>query len=259
MVSTEEDDAHRLAASAERLNTARAYSIEKWQSETLPFVRIGLSVLALIVFGTVISAGGFILTRTLSAAPDSSRFLSVLNSAYADTASQAGEAIGSASPVSAEQFDLNQASMALLTYQSIRHHDRASASVFTRDLLRFSTFLIGAALSFVGALFVVGKFSDVSSTALNGAWGAANASLATASPGIFAIVAGAVLVGLALYAHYPIEVRDAEFTTQGVTRSTPVEELPVREQDTCAAPELIAACEVAELKDNPVCKECLGN
>ena len=95
-----------------------------------------------------------------------------------------------------------------MAYQSARQHDRASAALLTRELLRFAGFLIGAALCFVGALFIMGKFADSeSSTAIVEGQGY-HASLASSSPGIFALVIGGGLVSVGIFAHYRIEVRD---------------------------------------------------
>lgn len=217
---------HELQLSRSRINDARAKNAENWQTYILPFVGGGLAVLMLIVFGSVLFAGNKILDQV------------------ADHSKNQAE-VSIIASLEDETFDAQKTQAALISYRSMRHHDRASASLLTRELLRFAAFMIGAALTFVGALFVIGKFADTTPIEASGAVGNISASLTTASPGIFAIVAGASLVAVAVYAHYDINVADSRltFAENGVSSQGTL--TPDQEED------LKALCKVME--EHPLC------
>ncbi|WP_375208745.1 hypothetical protein [Hyphomonas jannaschiana] len=180
-----------LDESARRINQAKAENLMSWQRTTLPFVQWGIGLLAIIVFGSIIFAGTVILPNIVKGSDHVQE--------YADTANSALK--GSTSK-------LEVAKISIMAYQSARQHDRASAAILTRELLRFSGFMIGAALCFIGALFIIGKFADQeSSTAILEGQGY-HASLASASPGIFALVVGGALVSVGIFAHYKVELKD---------------------------------------------------
>ena len=198
-VSNESDE---LMRSQTFVNNVRAKNAESWQRYILPYVGGGLALLMIVVFGSVLFAGNKILNQV---------------SDHADNKVE----VALVASLNADEFDAAKLQGALITYRSIRHHDRASASLLTRELLRFAAFMIGTALTFVGALFVIGKFADISPTTASGSLGNITASLTTASPGIFSIVAGACLVAVAIYAHYDIEVTDSaiKLSDSGITSS----------------------------------------
>jgi uncharacterized membrane protein YidH (DUF202 family) len=180
-----------LDESARRINQAKAENLMSWQRTTLPFVQWGIGLLAIIVFGSIIFAGTVILPNIVKGSDHAQEYAETANLALADSSSK-----------------IEVAKVSIMAYQSARQHDRASAALLTRELLRFSGFMIGAALCFVGALFIMGKFADnESSTAILEGQGY-HASLASSSPGLFALFVGGALVSVGIFAHYTVEVRD---------------------------------------------------
>jgi len=208
----------RVAAIADE---SRQKTLSDWQNKTLPLVRWGVVILALTVFGATISASTFILPKIINGSDHVGTFSDNLF------------------PVSEQQtpveFDMSRAQMALLAYRTGRRHDRANAALLTRELLRFGGFLIGSALTFVGALFTIGKFSDIQPTTLKVKGYKLESSLVTASPGLFAMAIGGGIILVAILAHYEIEVNDEAFTITtpipGYTSTTFTQ--PKKDELTC--------------------------
>lgn len=194
-----------LDESARRINQAKAENLMSWQRTTLPFVQWGIGLLAIIVFGSIIFAGTVILPNIVKGSDHAQEYAETANLALADSSSK-----------------IEVAKVSIMAYQSARQHDRASAALLTRELLRFSGFMIGAALCFVGALFIMGKFADnESSTAILEGQGY-HASLASSSPGLFALFVGGALVSVGIFAHYRIEVVDPTiFRSSWAIRTNP--------------------------------------
>ena len=175
------------SAATARLHAVQARAAEDWQDKILPFVKWGIGVLAVVVFAAVLAAGWRVLHNVENGSEQSGIFAKSLNAAVAEN-----------------YPNVARLNAALTSFEAAREQDRAGAELLTRELLRFSSFLIGAALCFVGSIFVMGKFSEVSPIAANAENGALKASISTASPGLFAITVGACLVGVGVFAHYPV-------------------------------------------------------
>lgn len=191
-------------AAAARLNAVRAKSVEDWQKSTLPFVKWGIGILAVIVFLAVIFAGARVLESVENGSTHSQMF-----------ANRLSDAVGEDYP------NVARLNSALRSYEAAREQDRAGAELLTRELLRFSSFLIGAALCFVGSIFVMGKFSDVTPTTAGGEHGSLKGNISTASPGLFALMVGAALVGIGVFAHYPVAAQKPQAPPQQPTLNSP--------------------------------------
>ncbi|SDM55478.1 hypothetical protein [Maricaulis salignorans] len=170
-----------------------ARSRDAWQRDILPFAKRGLIVLgATVVVGLVLAGWGMYSIITQGSAGTRE-----LTDTYVQIAT------------SDDQFDAVRAGSTLGAYQAARRHDFARASLLTRDTLRLAGFLIGAALTFVGSIFILAQIGDSTESNLGAAAGGYQLTLATSSPGLFTMTLGSLIIGFSLLIHTPIEVNDA--------------------------------------------------
>jgi hypothetical protein len=227
------------AVAAARIDTARARAVDDWQDKILPFVKWGTVALAVLVFASVLFGAWRILGGVQDGSKETGQYSSAVETA-----------------LTSESFDANTATLGIIAYQAARQHDRAGAALLTRELLRFCGFLIGAALSFVGAIFIMGKFSDVQPTTATAENGTLKGSLVTSSPGIFALTTGAVLVGISIFAHYEIAVADPELhllvPTGPAAASVPTVAPPPPPETAAGKNNLVALCK--EFPEDSGCK-----
>lgn len=112
-----------------------------------------------------------------------------------------------------------------------RRHHAANVALMARIWTRYMGFITGMTLAMVGAAFVLGRLSGGGT--LSGGVGSAKMSLQTASPGLFMITLGAVLMVITITNHPRINVLDnaiylpglqggsfAQGTTTGTQEST---------------------------------------
>ena len=192
------------SAATARLHAAQARSIEDWQNKTLPFVQWGIGILAVIVFLAVMAAGWTVLKNVETGSTQSNMFAESLNMS-----------------VKRDTPNPNAAALALSAYQAAKEQDRAGVQLLTHELLRFSSFLVGAALCFVGSIFIMGKFSDLTPATATAESASLKATISTASPGLFALTAGAALVCVSVFTSHQVIAHRASIVDQAQTRPSP--------------------------------------
>lgn len=141
--------------------------------------------------------------------------LESLNSAIQDTPKlDLSKIIESQTKTTDERADVRLRAYLTLEANIIdRRHHEASVSLMARIWTRYMGFITGMTLSMIGAAFILGRLSSGSS-ALSGEMGGIAIELQSASPGLFMIVLGAVLMIVTITNHPRINVVDrAVFVT----------------------------------------------
>ena len=188
------------AVALEQQNAAQAAALEQqkkahadWQAKQLPFIRWCLVVMAVLVF----AAGAFAFLNTIPLTDNTSPSVQQYSEIQIKTLSAEGDA-----------YSNDRAINATVAYRTARRYDMTAASLVLSGWLRFATFMMGSALIFTGALFVIGKFAETSPITVSGETPTYKASLTTASPGLAAIAIGAVIIVTAATIRHPVEVND---------------------------------------------------
>ena len=166
---------------------------DNWQSNQLPFIKWCLTGMALLIF----AAGAYAFLNAIPLTRSSSDSIKQYSQIQISTLSAEGDA-----------YSNDRAVNATVAYRTARRYDLAAASLVLGGWLRFATFMMGSALIFTGALFVIGKFAETSPITVSGETSTFKASLTTASPGLAAIAIGAVIIVTAATIRHPVEVND---------------------------------------------------
>jgi len=202
---------NREDSAENREAAARADALEVWQENILPFAKWSIAGLAVTVFALLLAMAWAIHDSIHSGSDEVALF------AQAHIA-----AVGNEDEAAVK--DVKASIVTLASYRTARRYDFASAAMMTRDSLRLAGFLVGAALCFIGALFVVGKFADASPSTASGSGGGFQASLTTASPGLVAMAFGLVLCVTAILSHYEVEIEDPPIEFEDIAAPQPAPE-----------------------------------
>lgn len=184
MVSTSAEG-HETAPVGHRSTDRR--DLVRWQNRLLPFMVASLAVLATLFFA-----------------------LSVYDSyqmrGYLST--EVGEPSASPTQYEAAATVPLQVSLLRLESQAMHHRYRqASALLMSRIWTRQLAFMTGMVLALIGAVFILGKLSEGSTSVDLGAHGW-KAALSSSSPGLVLAFLGVVLMSIALVVQPRIEVED---------------------------------------------------
>jgi hypothetical protein len=196
-------------AAAPTPSQSETRELARWQRRLLPFMSRSLVVLALIFFGLsvydVYEMRSFVRQDTTQSAR--SRVEELLRANKAGLPASGG-------------VDLVQQSLLLLEADSMdKRYRQASALLMSRIWTRQLAFMTGMVLTFIGAVFILGKLSEARTDANfgNDHW---KAAISSSSPGLILAFFGTVLIGTALIVQPKIEVQDRPvyFMTMGVVR-----------------------------------------
>jgi hypothetical protein len=119
------------------------------------------------------------------------------------------------------RLDLAQQTLLLLEADALdKRYRQASALLMSRIWTRQLAFITGMVLSFIGAVFIIGKLSEKPSDVNLGAadW---KAGISSTSPGLILAFFGTVLMGIALVVQPQVEVQDRPvyFMTMGIVKN----------------------------------------
>jgi hypothetical protein len=177
--------------------------ILRWQERLLPFTTrfmVGLAIVFL-----VFTIYELIEARSMILADDTAEIR---------TAVQGQIARASTGGVTAAQSF--QHSLLLLEADVLdRRYHQASALLMSRIWMKHLAFMTGMAMSFLGALFILGKFRE-SSSAIQLDASPIKAAVSSASPGIILSFLGAVLLVVSLVVQTTIAVHDAPVYVHGM-------------------------------------------
>ena len=96
-----------------------------------------------------------------------------------------------------------------------RYH-QANIAEMSRVWLQYLGFETGMILALVGAFFILGKITDVTSSNLAVSWKeVVNTSLVTSSPGLVLAAFGVILMAITIVIHHDIAVTDAAIYIRG--------------------------------------------
>jgi hypothetical protein len=104
--------------------------------------------------------------------------------------------------------DVGQQALLLLEADALdKRYRQASAMLMSRIWTRQLAFLTGMMLSFIGAVFIIGRLSEMRTDMHVGAsdW---RAGISSSSPGLILAFFGTVLMGIALLVQPPIDIQD---------------------------------------------------
>ena len=115
--------------------------------------------------------------------------------------------------------DITQHALLLLEADTLdkRYHE-ASALLMSRIWSRQLAFITGMVMSFLGAVFILGKLSE-STSQISGGAGDWKVAITSASPGIILSVLGTVLLISSLYVRASLDVNDGPAYVNALRRS----------------------------------------
>ncbi|ABF41707.1 hypothetical protein Acid345_2706 [Candidatus Koribacter versatilis Ellin345] len=116
--------------------------------------------------------------------------------------------------------DTAQSALLVLEADALdKRYRQASTLLMSRIWTRQLAFMTGMVLSFIGAVFIIGKLSE-SATDVNVSGGEWKAGITSASPGLILAFFGSLLMGIALIVQPGIEVQDRPvyFMSVGVVK-----------------------------------------
>jgi hypothetical protein len=183
--------------------------LARWQRKLLPFMSRSLVVLALIFFGLsvydVYEMRSFVRDETTQSAR--SKIEELLRVNESGTTPYTG-------------IDLVEKPLLVLEADAMdKRYRQASALLMSRIWTRQLAFMTGMVLTFIGAVFILGKLSE-SRTDLSLGDERWKTAISSSSPGLILAFFGTILIGTALIVQPKIEVQDhpVYFMTMGVVR-----------------------------------------
>lgn len=185
-------------------DTATRAQLLRWQERLLPFttrfmVGLAIAFLAFTIFELMES-------RSMIFANDATEIRSAVQSQLAK---------GSIGGLSAEQNF--QHSLLLLEADVLdRRYHQASALLMSRIWIKHLAFMTGMAMSFLGALFILGQISE-STASINMEVSQLKTAVSSASPGILLAFLGTILLVLSLLVQTAISVHDAPVYVHGLS------------------------------------------
>ena len=194
---------------ADPVDPAERRALARWQTRLLPFVLVAIFAMGAFFFGSSIVQLNRLSDR-----------ITYHESPRIDQTFAAFEKQGSLAS-QADRLDyLRWKTMVMLEQDVVqRRYAQVNATTMLSAWTRHLGFLTGMILALVGAIFILSKLNE-STTTLSGEGGGAKAALETSSPGIVLAVLGSVLMTVTL-------VKEFEFTTTDtpvyIGRSEPAE------------------------------------
>jgi hypothetical protein len=168
----------------------------KWQKNLLPLIK-GM-ILGLAIFFFLMSLLQLYYLNTKITRKDNAEILKIV---------QAVQETGNIS-IEEKIMVARTKTLILLEKESMeRRHHQANVSLMSRLWIKYLGFATGMILAFLGALFILGKFEEKTSS-LTAKAETSELSLQTASPGIFMTLLGTILMVVTIFVHQDIEVND---------------------------------------------------
>jgi len=183
-------------------------SLLRWQERLLPFTTRFMVGLALVFLAFTIYE--LIEARNLIFANETAGIRTVVESQLAK---------GSPGAVTPEQGF--QHSLLLLEADVLdRRYHQASALLMSRIWMKHLAFMTGMAMSFLGALFILGKITETTAS-INMEVSQLKTAVSSASPGIILSFLGTILLIVSLLVQTAITVQDAPVYVRGMAQVAP--------------------------------------
>ena len=171
-------------------------ALVRWQRRTLPIMIIVL-VSAMLTFLALSFWQGYAVRRDIENAPQLSIAPTLASISCPDTAAR-----------DAHAHCLEWKVAALLEQHTInRRYHQANVALLVRVTVKYLGFLTGMLMSLVGAVFILGRLSDPSSTVSAEAAGV-KGTIVSASPGLILAFLGTVLMLTTVLTNPPTNVND---------------------------------------------------
>lgn len=202
-------------------DTNEADRLWRWQSRLLPFMVIAISALALFFFvSTFFQIGNLNQTIRFDPASSLKAELAMLDAAAKDLPAD-------------QRVELAKwKTVVLLEEDTVRRrYQQVNATLQMRAWTRHMGFVTGMMMAFVGAIFIMSKLSE-QSTSLSGEAPGMKASLATSSPGIILSVLGTLLMSLTLNANFSFTTTDVPVYLPPGAQARPTDLPPPSELET---------------------------
>lgn len=181
------DPSLQSTPSAKSEDEKQRKSLIAWQTKLLPFSIIFLGMLSLVYFGIYLYEIG-----------------QIHNSRQLENSLSTAQQIDALSKNVPDMGDkLYRAELLTVLYR----HQRADTIIESRILTINLSFLTGVILSFVGAIFILGKFSE-SATKIEAEKDKLKFSLASSSPGIILSTLGVALIIVCIISKTALDVKD---------------------------------------------------
>jgi hypothetical protein len=176
----------------------------KWQSKMLPFMKVTLAAITIFFFFS-----SFIQLFELQSKIDDYHKLELdsillnMNKSLSDSFKNNNISVA------------RWTTLALLEWNAMeRRYHQANVSLMSRIWTRYLGFITGMILSIVGATFILGKLSELSSTVNLEIKDFGKFVLTSASPGLFLVTFGTILMIITIFVHHKIEVQDSSIYLQ---------------------------------------------
>ena len=176
----------------------------KWQLKLLPFIKLTLAAIAVFFFFST-----FIQLYSLQSKIDNYQKLALdsvlldMNKTMIDSSKMNNLALA------------RWTTLTLLEWNAIeRRYHQANVSLMSRIWTRYLGFITGMILSIVGATFILGKLSEAQSTLNLEIKDFGKFVLTSASPGLFLVSFGTILMIITIFVHHRIEVQDSSIYLQ---------------------------------------------
>jgi hypothetical protein len=188
--------ARPAAAEVRHEERSRPLSRAQWQRLLLPMM-IGTVIAAMVAF-LVFSLADTLAVRRRIESPPQLDLAGALARVNCDKAGTAGDV----------RLCVQWKVAALLEQHTIdRRYHMANVALLVRVSVKYLGFLTGMLMSLVGAVFVLGRLTESSSTVgAEGAFG--KFTIATVSPGLIMAFLGTVLIIAAVFVNPPTDVND---------------------------------------------------
>ena len=165
-----------------------------WQRKLLPYMMVAIAAMAVFFFVTSLVVL-YSLYREVRVAPQ-------------DLSPLLASSERSISDGRATEDHLRWKTLVLLEQDVIRHrYQQVNSTLLLRAWTRYLGFLTGIILALVGAIFILGKLQE-GTTTLTAQGQGIQGSLATNSPGIVLATLGTVLMGITLVVPFQFDTRD---------------------------------------------------
>ncbi len=178
-------------------NNADTANTQNWQNKIVYWL-IGMPTLLILLFIALASRQVNQFNKSMEIKPDSVLMAKIL------------PMLATKSQEKASETNLKWAILAQLEQESIfRRYNQGGLLIMSRIFVKYLGFLTGMILTILGAVFIIGKFSESSST-IDASWEEKiKINFVTASPGIIFGVLGTILMLSTILQHNDIVVQDS--------------------------------------------------